>query len=108
MRAPPARCIPGSNLVTNGPTQHTLSLFGRDDCDVAHTSRDVYATSGDTVMRRPGSRRRRRYRRAPMITQEALRRIFGFDQFRPGQADAVAAALADRDALVVMPTGSGK
>ena len=28
--------------------------------------------------------------------------------FRAGQAEAVAAALADRDALVVMPTGSGK
>ena len=38
----------------------------------------------------------------------ALRRIFGFEQFRPGQAEAVAAALAGRDALVVMPTGSGK
>jgi ATP-dependent DNA helicase RecQ len=39
---------------------------------------------------------------------EALRRLFGFDRFRPGQAEAVDAALADRDALVVMPTGSGK
>ncbi len=39
---------------------------------------------------------------------EALRRLFGFEHFRPGQAEAVAAALADRDALVVMPTGSGK
>jgi len=38
----------------------------------------------------------------------ALRRTFGFDEFRPGQAEAVSAALADRDALVVMPTGSGK
>src|SRR6201994_1001850 len=38
----------------------------------------------------------------------ALRAIFGFDHFRAGQAEAVAAALADRDALVVMPTGSGK
>jgi ATP-dependent DNA helicase RecQ len=38
----------------------------------------------------------------------SLRAIFGFDQFRAGQAEAVAAALADRDALVVMPTGSGK
>jgi ATP-dependent DNA helicase RecQ len=34
--------------------------------------------------------------------------MFGFEHFRPGQAAAVAAALADRDALVVMPTGSGK
>ncbi|HTP23902.1 MAG TPA: RecQ family ATP-dependent DNA helicase [Solirubrobacteraceae bacterium] len=39
---------------------------------------------------------------------DALRRLFGFEHFRPGQAEAVMAALADRDALVVMPTGSGK
>jgi ATP-dependent DNA helicase RecQ len=44
----------------------------------------------------------------PMEPRESLQRIFGFDRFRPGQAEAVAAALADRDALVVMPTGSGK
>ncbi len=39
---------------------------------------------------------------------DALRRLFGFEHFRPGQAEVVRAALADRDALVVMPTGSGK
>jgi ATP-dependent DNA helicase RecQ len=44
----------------------------------------------------------------PMDPRESLQRIFGFERFRPGQAEAVAAALADRDALVVMPTGSGK
>src|SRR4051794_38295632 len=38
----------------------------------------------------------------------ALGELFGFAAFRPGQADAVGAALADRDVLVVMPTGSGK
>jgi ATP-dependent DNA helicase RecQ len=38
----------------------------------------------------------------------ALRQIFGFEHFRPGQAEAVAAALDGRDVLVVMPTGSGK
>jgi ATP-dependent DNA helicase RecQ len=43
-----------------------------------------------------------------MDTNDALRRLFGFERFRPGQAEAVAAALEDRDALVVMPTGSGK
>jgi len=43
-----------------------------------------------------------------MDSRDALRRIFGFEQFRPGQAAAVSAALDDRDALVVMPTGSGK
>ncbi|MBV9800647.1 MAG: RecQ family ATP-dependent DNA helicase [Solirubrobacterales bacterium] len=40
--------------------------------------------------------------------REALRRVFGFEDFRPGQEEAVSAALRDRDALVVMPTGSGK
>jgi len=44
----------------------------------------------------------------PMDMREALSSTFGFEDFRPGQAEAVAAALADRDALVVMPTGSGK
>jgi len=38
----------------------------------------------------------------------ALRETFGFDAFRPGQADVVAAAEAGRDVLFVAPTGSGK
>jgi ATP-dependent DNA helicase RecQ len=38
----------------------------------------------------------------------ALREHFGFRRFRPGQREACEAALAGRDALVVMPTGSGK
>jgi ATP-dependent DNA helicase RecQ len=37
-----------------------------------------------------------------------LREHFGFRDFRPGQLEACRAALADRDVLVVMPTGSGK
>jgi ATP-dependent DNA helicase RecQ len=38
----------------------------------------------------------------------ALRELFGFASFRPGQREAVEAAVAGRDVLVVMPTGSGK
>ena len=38
----------------------------------------------------------------------ALRTHFGFPDFRPGQREACAAALAGRDVMVVMPTGSGK
>lgn len=37
-----------------------------------------------------------------------LSEIFGFSDFRLGQAEAVEAALAGRDAAVVLPTGSGK
>jgi ATP-dependent DNA helicase RecQ len=37
-----------------------------------------------------------------------LHELFGHAEFRPGQRKAVQAALDGRDALVVMPTGSGK
>jgi RecQ family ATP-dependent DNA helicase len=39
---------------------------------------------------------------------EALRRHFGHLAFRPGQREAVDAAIAARDVLIVMPTGAGK
>ena len=40
--------------------------------------------------------------------ERALHKIFGFEAFRPGQGDIVAAILDGRDVLAVMPTGSGK
>ncbi|HWD64661.1 MAG TPA: DEAD/DEAH box helicase, partial [Solirubrobacteraceae bacterium] len=39
---------------------------------------------------------------------DALLEHFGLPSFRPGQRDAVVAALLGRDSLVVMPTGGGK
>ncbi len=39
---------------------------------------------------------------------EALLERFGLERFRPGQREAVQAALDGRDSLVVMPTGGGK
>jgi ATP-dependent DNA helicase RecQ len=39
---------------------------------------------------------------------DALLAHFGLGQFRPGQRETVAATLAGRDSLVVMPTGGGK
>ena len=41
-------------------------------------------------------------------TPEQLLGRFGLEGFRPGQREAVAAALEGRDSLVVMPTGGGK
>jgi len=38
----------------------------------------------------------------------AIAQTFGFDDLRPLQAEAMAAVLAGRDALVVLPTGGGK
>ncbi|HYP55886.1 MAG TPA: ATP-dependent DNA helicase RecQ [Solirubrobacterales bacterium] len=39
---------------------------------------------------------------------DALLAQLGFEAFRPGQREAVEAALAGRDSLIVMPTGGGK
>lgn len=39
---------------------------------------------------------------------ETLRRIWGFDSLRPLQHEVVESSLANRDAVVVMPTGGGK
>jgi ATP-dependent DNA helicase RecQ len=41
-------------------------------------------------------------------TREQLKTVFGFDAFRPGQEEVVAAILAGRDVLAIMPTGGGK
>src|SRR3954469_8088771 len=43
-----------------------------------------------------------------MSLDSSLQEHFGFSAFRPGQREACEAALAGRDVLVVMPTGSGK
>ncbi len=45
---------------------------------------------------------------APPDLHEDLKRVFGYDEFRPHQEDAIRAALDGRDVLVVMPTGAGK
>ncbi|WP_428248709.1 DNA helicase RecQ [Ferrovibrio sp.] len=37
-----------------------------------------------------------------------LKSVFGFADFRPGQAEVIGAVLEGRDVLAVMPTGSGK
>ena len=37
-----------------------------------------------------------------------IQRVWGFDTLRPLQAEAIAAGIAGRDSLVVMPTGGGK
>ncbi|MTD46399.1 RecQ family ATP-dependent DNA helicase [Conexibacter sp. W3-3-2] len=42
------------------------------------------------------------------VDPDSLLGLLGLSQFRPGQREAVLAALQGRDALVVMPTGGGK
>ena len=43
-----------------------------------------------------------------LTPHDALRSHFGHPGFRPGQLEAVEAAMAGRDVLLVMPTGAGK
>ncbi|MCX4972285.1 RecQ family ATP-dependent DNA helicase [Streptomyces sp. NBC_00620] len=40
--------------------------------------------------------------------RRAAREVFGWDSLRPGQLTAMKAVMGRRDAMVVMPTGSGK
>lgn len=37
-----------------------------------------------------------------------LKRVFGYDSFRPHQAEIISAVLGKKDVLAIMPTGSGK
>ena len=46
--------------------------------------------------------------RAEDPKRRVLKDVFGFDDFRPGQADVMEALLAGRHVLAVMPTGAGK
>ena len=41
-------------------------------------------------------------------SKEALKVVFGYDSFRPGQESVINAVLEGRDILAVMPTGAGK
>ena len=40
--------------------------------------------------------------------EEALKAVFGYDSFRPGQKQIIDNIIAGRDVLAVMPTGAGK
>jgi ATP-dependent DNA helicase RecQ len=42
------------------------------------------------------------------MPEQILKDVFGYDRFRSGQEEVVKALLAGENALVVMPTGSGK
>jgi ATP-dependent DNA helicase RecQ len=72
----------------------------RGGTDVAHPGMPTTTTSVDRS-------RRAKVRRDPVI-HEVARERFGFTELRAAQEDAIRGALAGRDTLCIMPTGSGK
>ncbi|WP_371742723.1 ATP-dependent DNA helicase RecQ [Exiguobacterium sp. s57] len=42
------------------------------------------------------------------LYESTLKRVFGYDSFRPGQHDIIQAVVEGQDVLAVMPTGAGK
>ncbi len=78
---------PSTATLVDDDAAAQLALHGLDRIDVDAPAERRYDGAGDP---------------------DALLAHFGLDEFRPGQREAVAAALAGRDSLVVMPTGGGK
>ena len=71
-------------------TQATLALQGLEDFEAPRTARAIARTYNGAA------------------NPDALLAHLGHRAFRAGQREAVEAALAGRDALIVMPTGGGK
>ena len=88
-------CTPGSGHVNPTSVLRSVTTL-RSDCDKSAQA-GGFAQSASNVA-------------CVMDPAVALREHFGFDAFRPGQGDAVRAAIGPppRDVLVVMPTGAGK
>ena len=43
-----------------------------------------------------------------MTKLEILKKVFGYQEFRPGQVEAIDALISGKDTIVIIPTGGGK
>ncbi len=96
-------------------SEYADSVTSGGDVDDAYwesLAADVHAESGDQI--RPVVQQARLFQgREPVVVDDAallgeLKATFGYDGFREGQRAVIEAALASKDCLAVMPTGSGK
>ncbi|MDD6373815.1 MAG: DNA helicase RecQ [Bifidobacteriaceae bacterium] len=46
--------------------------------------------------------------RHALTAQQVLKRVYGYDTFRPGQRQVIDSVLSGRDTMAIMPTGGGK
>src|SRR4051812_10077971 len=107
---------PGGSSPTRGSGSRSPSSWGwrSSRCGSRSPSRPTGAvpasTTGSPARASSTFRRTRRTALADGLAaaRAALGSIFGYGDFRPGQAEIVAAVLAGEDVLAVMPTGSGK
>src|SRR3954471_21460377 len=58
------------------------------------------------AMSRPATGRR--LKPTPAHARRTLKKVFGLDEFRPGQEAIIASVLERRDTVGIMPTGAGK
>lgn len=92
---------PGATRTLDELAAASPALFDPEDLEPESVARDAGRAAAEQ-----GGEGMRPFTGEP--TPEALLAHVGFAEFRPGQREAVAAALAGRDALIVMPTGGGK
>ena len=102
--------FPMFHLSVDGIEQAVASLVGAQAAGRHSTAWEAPAADGAAGVRPcaawyPGS--------MPAIAsledaQLVLGEVFGYAEFRAGQGEAVEAAVAGEDALVLLPTGSGK
>ncbi len=93
--APSARALAEAQAVA----VRAPSLFAREDLEAELALRGLDRVGDDAPPER---------RYVGPRDPDALLAHFGLSGFRPGQREAVEAALEGRDSLVVMPTGGGK
>ena len=116
-------CVGRATLHAQGreaPCEVVMTEIGGNDDSDPHGEHNMHGFSrrhrgGATAARHAGAPGPLSAFRAPMskaasrtLALATLRTRFGHADFRPGQWEPIRAVLAGRDAVVVMPTGSGK